>query len=318
MTQPRTTIPVSLILTTKNEAEHIPLFFRGVRSATVLPAEIVICDGGSSDDTVEVIRREQNDLPVTVIVENGANIARGRNCAIAAAQHDILAITDAGCIIDEHWLERITEDLLADEAVHAVGGGYELIGDTFVQRCTAAASIPLSLVDKESFLPSSRSFAARRQAILDAGGYPEELTFAGEDTALVLRMKALGQRFLTRWDAMVQWYTRPTFRGFLRQHRLYGLGDGEAGSHQQRYIRSTLKWILLLAITISGVFFPPLLVLVPLLLFLYFLYLTPKYEWGKRPIFHAFGGFLFVALKEWSMLTGYVQAKLRGRKGGAA
>jgi len=315
MTTEKTTIPVSLILTTKNEADNIPLFFRGVRGSTVRPAEIVICDGGSTDGTVELLRREAGDLPVTIVTEAGANIARGRNRAIAEARHYILAITDAGCIIDPSWLERITAPLLADSALHAVGGGYALIGETRVQRWTAAASMPLHHLDPDTFLPSSRSFAARRLAIIEAGGYPEQLTFAGEDTALVLRMKERGHRFVTRWDAMVHWYTRPTLGSFLIQHYLYGLGDGEARSHGTRYLRTAAKWSLVPSIAAASLFMPSVLLLLPALLLAYYLYLAPKYEWGTLPMSEALGGFLFVALKEWSMLAGCVRGRL-SRSGG--
>ncbi len=310
MTTQKTTIPVSLILTTKNEAANIPLFFRGVRGSTVRPAEIVICDGGSTDGTVEALRREAGDLPVTIVTDAGANIARGRNRAIAEARHYILAITDAGCIIDPSWLERITAPLLADPQLHAVGGGYALIGETRVQRWTAAASMPLHHLDPESFLPSSRSFAARRLAILEAGGYPEQLTFAGEDTALVLRMKERGQRFVTRWDAMVHWYTRPTLGSFLRQHYLYGLGDDEARSHGARYLRSAAKWSFVPLIVIASLFLPAALLLLPVLLIGYYFYLAPKYDWQKLHLSEALGGYFFVALKEWSMLAGCIRGRL--------
>jgi glycosyltransferase involved in cell wall biosynthesis len=314
MTETTRIIPVSLILTTKNEAANVPLFFHGVRASSVRPAEIVICDGGSDDGTVDALRREAGDLPVTIVVEHGANIARGRNRAIAEASHYVLAITDAGCIIDPFWLERITAPLLEDETLHAVGGGYALIGENRVQRWTASASMPLHNCDPDTFLPSSRSFAARRLAILDAGGYPEHLTFAGEDTALVLRMKQKGQRFATRWDAMVHWYTRPTLRSFLRQHYYYGLGDGEARSHGARYARSAAKWGALPALLAASFIHPLLLLLPPVLLFLYFLHLAPKYDWGKQPLSEAMGGFLFVALKEWSMLAGFVRGRIAGER----
>ena len=69
-------IPVSLILTTRNEASHVPLFLDGVRAQTVQPDDIVICDGGSTDDTVARFRELGADLPLRVIVEEGANIAQ--------------------------------------------------------------------------------------------------------------------------------------------------------------------------------------------------------------------------------------------------
>ncbi|MBE0642688.1 MAG: glycosyltransferase [Bacteroidetes bacterium] len=308
-------IPVSLILTTRNEAAHVPLFLDGIRAQTVRPAEIVICDGGSTDGTVERLRELGADLPLRIIVEPGANIARGRNCAIRTAAHDILAITDAGCEIEPGWLERITEPLLRTPEVDAVGGGYTLIGQTPVQRWTRASSLPLDQQDPAAFLPSSRSFAARRSAIEKAGMYPEHLTFAGEDTALVLRMKQLGARFVTRWDARVHWYPRATFRAFLRQHYLYGLGDGEARNNGSRYARTAIKWSFFIALPAAALISPWLLFLLPAALLAYASYLCPIYRWRSLPMGERIGGYLFIAMKEWSMFAGYLVGRLRGAPG---
>ena len=46
---------------------------------------------------------------VTVVEEPGANIARGRNLAIAAATHDVIAVADADCRYDPDWLEHLLE-----------------------------------------------------------------------------------------------------------------------------------------------------------------------------------------------------------------
>ncbi len=313
MTAPR--IPVSLILTTRNEAAHVPLFLEGVRAQTVRPAEIVVCDGGSTDGTVARLRELGDDLPLRIIVDPGANIARGRNGAIQAATENVLAITDAGCVLESDWLERITAPLLRDPDIDAVSGGYTLIGDTRVQRWTRASSLPLEKLDPAVFLPSSRSFAVRRDAIDRAGRYPEHLTFAGEDTALVLRMKAQGARFATRWDALVHWYPRATLGAFLRQHYYYGLGDGEANSNGRQYLRTAVKWTSLAALCALAVISPWLLLLPPAALLAYAFHLGPLYDWGALPPGERIGGFVFIALKEWSMFAGYVVGLLRGAPG---
>jgi glycosyltransferase involved in cell wall biosynthesis len=318
MTAEKPLIPVSLILTTRNEAVNVPLFLDGVRAQSVRPAEIVVCDGGSSDGTAELLRSLGADLALRVVEEPGANIARGRNRAIREATQEVLAITDAGCIIEAEWLERITEPLLRSQEADAVGGGYSLIGDTLVQRWTRASSLPLEQQDPEDFLPSSRSFAVRRAAIESAGLYPEHLTFAGEDTALVLRMKQQGARFVTRWDAKVHWYPRPTLRAFLRQHYFYGLGDGEARNSGSRYIRTAIKWVLPAALLLTALISPWLLLLLPAALLSYALHLAPIYQWKELPIGERLGGFLCIALKEWSMFAGYACGRLRGAPGRSA
>jgi len=104
---------ISLIVTVFNEGAAIQRLLETIAQQTLRADELVICDGGSTDDTVAVLHafaQAQGDRlpPVRVLVEPGANISRGRNLAIAAAQGPIIAATDAGVRLDPAWLERLT------------------------------------------------------------------------------------------------------------------------------------------------------------------------------------------------------------------
>ena len=96
---------VSLISTVKDAGpEHVREFLDSLRAQTRPPDETIIVDGGSTDGTLEVLEQATN---LTVISEPGANISRGRNVAIAAAAHDVIAATDADCTLAPDWLERL-------------------------------------------------------------------------------------------------------------------------------------------------------------------------------------------------------------------
>ena len=113
-------------------------------------------------------------------MEPGANIARGRNVALAAATHDVIAVTDADCILEPTWLAEIIAPIEAGADVSM--GFYEAQVDGFLQACMASVNLPLdaSEVDPATFNPSARSVAYRRDAIETVGGYPEWLAI-GED-----------------------------------------------------------------------------------------------------------------------------------------
>ena len=101
---------ISVIATVSNERNNIERLLESLADQTRRPDEVIICDGGSSDGTAEQITRYAQEkserLPnLTLIVEPGANISRGRNLAIAAARGEIIAVTDAGVRLDARWLE---------------------------------------------------------------------------------------------------------------------------------------------------------------------------------------------------------------------
>ncbi len=80
---------VSVVATVYNEQKSIGRLLASLAEQTRLPDEVVICDGGSTDETVRLIREWAEAQggclgEVKVFVEPGANISRGRNAASPA------------------------------------------------------------------------------------------------------------------------------------------------------------------------------------------------------------------------------------------
>ena len=89
------TMKISLISTVLNEARSLPALLDSIAAQTRPPDEVIICDGGSTDGTLELLRAERR-FPLRVIERPGSNISQGRNAAIAQASGDVIASTDAG------------------------------------------------------------------------------------------------------------------------------------------------------------------------------------------------------------------------------
>ena len=123
---------ISLIATVLNEGESIRQLLDSIIAQTRPPDEIVIVDGGSSDDTVAIMKGYSDRLPLQVIALPGCNISAGRNCAIRAARGDIIAVTDAGVRLKDTWLDEISAPLLRDSGIDVVAGFF---------RCRSAESL---------------------------------------------------------------------------------------------------------------------------------------------------------------------------------
>lgn len=220
---------VSVILTILNEGPHLIPLLDSLCAQTRPADEIIICDGGSTDDTLAVLAAYADRLPLRVLIDPGANISRGRNVAIAAARYDIIAATDAGVRLDPHWLQRLIAPFDSDEFDgELVAGFFHSDPQTLFERALGATTLPhADELASARFLPSSRSVAFTQTAWRAVGGYPEWLDYS-EDVVFDLRMKAISHDMAFVPTAIAHFRPRTSLRAFARQYYLYARGDGKA------------------------------------------------------------------------------------------
>lgn len=244
---------VSLVSTVKDAEGQVGAFVEALRAQTRPPDDVVVVDGGSTDGTLGILRAARR---IRVISNPGANISRGRNVAILAAAHDVVAVTDADCVPDPTWLERLLRPIEAGADVAA--GFYRPAPGSLVQTLAAAVSVPERKEIRDGWMPSSRSIAFRRGAYQAAGGYPEWLDI-GEDMYFNHRLLQTRARFALATDAVVTWTPRPTLAATWRQYAGYGEGDALAGMYPRRHLIRFAAYGLGLAAAASRR--PPLLAL---------------------------------------------------------
>ncbi len=249
---------ISLIATVLNEGDNIHHLFNSIQAQTRQPDEIVIVDGGSDDNTCEIIRGYRDRLPVRVLVEPGCNISQGRNRAIEAATGDIIAVTDAGVRLSERWLEKITDPLLNNADLSGVAGFFLADPRTLFEVALSATILPLpDEINAATFLPSSRSIAFRRSAALEVSGYPEWLDYC-EDLVFDLRLKSVYGPFAFEPEAVVYFRPRSSIGSFYRQYYFYARGDGKANLWLKRHVvRYAAYWLLAPVIFLLGALLEP-------------------------------------------------------------
>lgn len=230
----RMKMPVSLIMTIKNEGEGLRPLLDSVIDQTRLPDEMVICDGGSTDNTLAILEEYRQWLPLKVIVAPDSNISQGRNAAIAAAAGPIIAVTDAGVVLSPVWLEELVRPI-EEAGAKVVSGWFEPDPYTDFEVILGATVLPeREEIDPAAFLPSSRSVAFLKSAWEAAGRYPEWLDF-GEDLIFDLALHKKFGPFSFAPRAVVYYRPRASLRAFARQYYLYARGDGKANLWPKRH-----------------------------------------------------------------------------------
>jgi glycosyltransferase involved in cell wall biosynthesis len=234
---------VTLIATVLNAADHLPAFLACLREQERAPDEVVIVDGGSTDGSLSLLREASE---VTLVEAPGANIARGRNVALAHATHDVIAVADADCAYGPAWLAELLRPIEAGADVSM--GWYRPVVGTLVDACVSG-HLPLDATELNaaSFMPSARSVAYRRDAIDAVGGYPEWLAI-GEDMWVDLRWRERGFDMRLAPGAVAGWRPRPRLRDTWLQYFRYARGDAQAGMHADRH---ALRFVAYTGATLS-------------------------------------------------------------------
>lgn len=227
-----------------NEGESITRLMDSLVAQARLPDEVIIVDGGSTDDTVTCIERYRERLPLRIIVRRGCNISQGRNSAIAAAPDDsIIAATDAGVQLTPAWLEQLIQPFDGHPGLQMVGGFFAADPHTTFEVAMGATVLPLAdEITPETFLPSSRSVAFRKSAWAQVGGYPEWLDYC-EDLIFDINLKAIAPGFAFAPAALVYFRPRGSFRAFFKQYYRYARGDGKADLWRKRHFARYLTYL---------------------------------------------------------------------------
>ena len=114
---------VSLVIPVRNEAATISDLLASIYGQTLRACEIVFVDGGSMDDTVQILREAARENSFLRLLEaQDATPGRGRNVGIEAASNDWVALTDAGVRLEPTWLERLVVEVERDEREPAGAG----------------------------------------------------------------------------------------------------------------------------------------------------------------------------------------------------
>ena len=172
---------ISVIIPALNEARHLPTTLACVVGQPAV--EVIVVDGGSTDQTVVVVERAGAKL---VRCEKGRAIQMNRGVGSASA--DVMLFCYADTKLPAGFATVICDAL---DDPHVVGGAFSFAVDApgFGMRLMAWC---VNLRSRLFRLPyGDQALFVRRTAFEQAGGYPELPIM--EDFALVRRLRKLGR-----------------------------------------------------------------------------------------------------------------------------
>jgi glycosyltransferase involved in cell wall biosynthesis len=194
------TFRLSVIIPTYNRASLVRAAVDSVLRQTVPPHEVLVCDDGSTDDTLALLRTVFADVPKVKVLSlpHSGLPAATRNAGIAAASGEWLGFLDS----DDVWLpEKTARQLAVIQSHPAIGlvcanAFVAEHGDDPHVRPTLLRHVPTGEVTLARLLEENvvitSSALVKRTLLVDAGAFSarQELRSV-EDHELWLRMATL-------------------------------------------------------------------------------------------------------------------------------
>ena len=115
--------PISVALCSFNGSRFIGEQLASIARQTLPPAEIVVCDDGSTDATVAIVEEFAGTATCPVRLEKHASplgVAANFGRAIELCSGDLIALADQDDVWEPHKLERIAAAFTADERLGLV------------------------------------------------------------------------------------------------------------------------------------------------------------------------------------------------------
>ena len=114
---------VSVVIPVKDDAPLLRRCLGALEHQSVAPAQIIVVDNGSTDDTAHVA----SAAGALLLRQTEPGIQAASAAGYDAAVGDVIARLDADCVPASDWLETIVHAFAADPALAAVTGGARFV-----------------------------------------------------------------------------------------------------------------------------------------------------------------------------------------------
>lgn len=211
---------VTLVVSVYNKADTVEKCISSILKIEYPQWETLIVEGYSSDTSYEILRKFEDKIR---IVRIQGNYATALNKALDLVTTPLVALTDADCTVDKHWLTELTHgfnegrDIVAVAGYVGTGQGLPLL----------ASLVGIELEDRYSRFPryllrSPTMNLCLRTEVVRRVRFNERLAVAVE-TDFGYRLNEHG-KILYRPSAIVLHYPRTTWRGFFMQQVAFAKG----------------------------------------------------------------------------------------------
>jgi glycosyltransferase involved in cell wall biosynthesis len=230
-------IPVTVVVCARNRGSVIGRCLDSVRAAN--PAEIIVVDGNSTDETVAVARAKG----VMVISDNGAGLGAARQLGASAARNDYVVFVDTDVVVEPDTLRLMLEEAKENnfDAVEAElrtlspNPTYWQGAERWRRQVQMRKGVAAVLGCQVTLV---------RRALLLSVGFDPAFRGAAEDADFCYRARAVGAVVAHSTRAVAYHEDRGSLRDFIEQKIWHGRGLARMIARYGRsYLRSAAQQV---------------------------------------------------------------------------
>jgi len=218
---------ISVVIPVYNACHTIVDCLKSVVDQETRPLEIIVVDNGSTDGSWELLEefsQAAKGVPIVLCRERKRGASAARNKGISLARGEMVAFTDADCVADVGWLQKINNSFNHD-SLGAVAGnifGYrplktvEKFQSLYTLRGLDSERVFNHYTLIEGGFPTA-NLAVRKEVLRAVGGFDENFLIYGEDHDLCARIYKKGFRIKYTPLAKVYHRHRNSVKKMLKQ-----------------------------------------------------------------------------------------------------
>lgn len=269
---------ISVVITCLNEEQNIRACLQSVQQQTYSGEfEIVVVDGGSTDNTVAIIEGVAGGMDqVRLVVETKKGTAAGRNGGVRASKAPLIAFIDADCEAPPEWLALLNDHFQqlkkGDETLVAVGGTnltpkgsepfLEAIGLALDSYAGSFNSTQGRQFEENRQVASLATLNVLydKQKLQRVGCFDESLASEAEDADLNYRLGQAGFSMYFIAQSFVYHKMRPTPKMWLKNMFRYGKGRARLLKRYPAMWNLSFILPLIFGMVMGAVVFTPLFI----------------------------------------------------------
>jgi len=292
---------LSVVILTYNSEKTLSKCIKSLEGQNCQDFELVVADGGSTDNTLEIILKSQLKGKTAITLYNNTSFSEGRNVGIRNSDSEYIAFLDSDAYPTGNWVKNIISAFNKSERLGVVGGKE-------LPFYSTPFSYSLALIDnsiteifrKREWKIKGCNFAVRKSIALAIGGFNEAYPF-NEEQIFIRHAKKLGFEVMFDETISVLHERRRNPSEFAKQQFIYGYRTFRTSLVFKKHLIDFMPSVLMVSFALS-IFFPLLgLLTMFLILFKSFFVLLYKKEsirflphillgWLIKDIFWGIGG----------------------------